>query len=60
MRMHNHAQIQRGTGGTDPHLENHKNIGFFSNTGSDPIKNHKATKPAINVGPSLARQQNAI
>ena len=32
-------------------LENHKNIGFFSNTGPDPLKNHKATKPAFNVGP---------
>ena len=29
-----------GTGGTDPPppLENHKNIGFFSNTGLDPLK----------------------
>ena len=26
-----------GTGGPDP-LENHKNIGFFSNTGPDPLK----------------------
>ena len=25
-----------------------------------PDKNHKATKPAFNVGPSLARQLNAI
>ena len=31
-----------GTGGPD--LENHKNIGFLSNTGPDPLKNHKATK----------------
>ena len=27
-----------------------KNIGFLSNTGPDPLKNHKATKPAFNVG----------
>ena len=33
--------------------ENHKNIGLLSNTGPDPLKNHKATKPAFNVGPSL-------
>ena len=31
-------------------LKNHKNIGFLSNTGPDPLKNHKATKPAFNVG----------
>ena len=30
----------------------HKNIGFPRNTGPDPLKNHKATKPAFNVGPS--------
>ena len=29
-----------------PPLKNHKNIGFFSNTVPDPLKNHKATKPA--------------
>ena len=27
-------------------LKNHNNIGFSSNTGLDPLKNHKATKPA--------------
>ena len=25
---------------------------FLSNTGPDPLKNHKATKPVLNVGPS--------
>ena len=35
-----------------PSLKNHKNIGFLCNTGPDPPKNHKATKPAFNVGPS--------
>ena len=34
-----------------PPLENHKNIGFRSNTGPD----HKATNPALNVGPSSFR-----
>ena len=43
-----------------PPLKNHKNIGFFSKTGSDPLKNHKATKPAFNVGPSLARHLNGV
>ena len=32
------------------------NIGFSSNTGPDPLKNRKATKPAFNVGQSPARQ----
>ena len=35
-------------------------IGFLSNTGPDPLKNLKATKPEFNVGPSSARQQNTI
>ena len=60
-----HEWIQRGggvgPGGQDPPpLKNHKNIGFLSNTGSDPLENHKATKPAFNVGPPSAPQQNAI
>ena len=34
-----------------PHfLLNHKNIGFLSNTGLDPLKAQKATKPAFIVG----------
>ena len=37
-----------------------KNIGFLSNTAPDPLENHKDTKPAFNVGPSSACQQNAI
>ena len=37
-----------------------KKIGFHSSTGPDPLKNNKATKPAFNVGPSSARQRNAI
>ena len=32
---------ERGTGGPDPPLKNHKNIGFLSNTGPDPLKNHE-------------------
>ena len=40
--------------------ENHKNIGFLCNTGPGPLKNHKATKPAFNVGLSLARWRNAM
>ena len=53
---------RRGGGGgcRDDSPENHKNIGFLSNTGPDPLKNHKATKPAFKVEPSSARQRNAI
>ena len=36
-------------------LKNHKNIGFLSNIGPDTQNNHKATKPAFNVGPSSGR-----
>ena len=44
----------RGAGGPDPHpypLKNHTNLGFLRNTGPDPLKNQKATKPEFNVGP---------
>ena len=40
--------------------EKSQNIGFRRNTGPEPLKNLKATKPAFNSGPSSARQQNAI
>ena len=50
-----------GTGVPDPTpLKNHKIKGFLSNTGQDPLKNHKAAIPAFNAGPLLARQQNTI
>ena len=50
-----HARIQRGAGSQDPHhRKNHKFIGFLSNTGPEPLKHHKATKPAFNVRPSWA------
>ena len=45
---------------TPPPPEKSQKIGFLSNTGPDPLKNHKATKPAFNVGPPSARQRNAI
>ena len=60
-----HGGIQRGGGGgggtgVRTPLKNHKNIGFLCNTDPDPMKNHIATKPAFNVGPSSARQQSTI
>ena len=50
---------ERGSGPPSP-LKNHQNIGFLSKTGPDRLKNHKATKPAFNVGSPSARQRNAI
>ena len=53
-----------GGGGSGPRRlptrKSKKAIGFFSNTGPDPIENHKASNPVINVGPSSAYQRNAI
>ena len=60
-----YARIQRGGGGNrgsgpPPPQKNHKYIGFLSNTGPEILKILKATKPAFNVGPLSAHQQNAI
>ena len=41
----------RGSGPPPHSLKNHKNIGLLSNTVPDPLKNHKATKPAFNFEP---------
>ena len=54
--MAHHARFQRGDRGSDPIPGNHKYIGSLSNTGLDPLKNHKA----FNVEPSPTRQRNAI
>ena len=53
---------RRGTGGPDPPPppEKSRKYRFLSNSSPNPLKNHKATKPTFNVGPSLARQRNAI
>ena len=58
-----HVRIQWGEGGGVQGVRTpppEKNIGFLSNTGPDPLKNHKATKPAFNVVPSSARKRNTI
>ena len=39
-------------------LENRQATGFLSNTGPDPLKNHKTTKPAFTFTPSSACQRN--
>ena len=48
-----------GTRGPGPPPEKSQKIKFLRNPGPDPLKNHKATKQAFNVGPSSARQRNA-
>ena len=50
------ADLEGGTRGPYRYpplpLKNCKAVGFLSNTVPDPMKNHKATKPAFNVGPA--------
>ena len=45
------ADLEGGQGSRPPPppLKNHKNIGFLNNTGPEPLRNYKATKPAFNV-----------
>ena len=50
---------RRGRGNPDPLYKSQK-YRFLSNIGPDPFTNHKATKPAFNVGPLSARQRIAI
>ena len=61
------AKFMGGSGGGEagvpksPPPGKSQNTGFLRNTGPpNRPKNHKATKPAFNVGPSSARQRNAI
>ena len=54
-----------GGKGIRPHpLKNHKNIGFLSNTGPDPLKYNKATEPAFNgwaiIGTPAKRLLNGV
>ena len=45
---------RREAGDPGPHSpsETSQNISFLSNTGPDPLKISKASKPEFNVGPS--------
>ena len=45
-----------GDRGSGHPLKNHQNLGILSNTGPVPLENHKATKPAFNVGSLSALQ----
>ena len=59
-----HARIQTGDRGSGhpppPPPKHHKYIGFLSDTGQEPLKNHKVAKQAYNVGPSSTLQRSAI
>ena len=48
-----------GTGGPNPSSGKSQKYRFLSNSGPNPEK-HKATNSGFKVGPSLARQRNAI
>ena len=52
-----HARIQRGREGPDPPLENHKNIGFLSNTGPDSLKNHIAYSSILILSSAKNKQK---
>ena len=47
---------RRGTGGSGPPPPPEKSQKYrdLCNTGPDSLKNHKATKPALNVGPATS------
>ena len=47
-------------GSGPPPLKNKKNVGFLCKTCLDSLKHHKANKPLFKVGPTSARQRNAI
>ena len=38
-----------GDRGSGPRLKNHENIAFLSNSGPEPLENHKAVETAFNV-----------
>ena len=45
--------------GPPPPLKNQRNIGL-SNSGPDPLKKHKVTKPELNVGPLAIRWRSDV
>ena len=50
--------MRRSRGGPNsPYTKESQKYGFLSNTGQDPLKNHKATKPTFSVGLSWAHQR---
>ena len=59
-QFYNFIRGSRGGTGVQTHPEKSQKLGFLNNTGPDLLKNHKAAKPAFNVGPSSARQRMAF
>ena len=55
-----HGRIQRSDRSSGPPEKAQKYRVSLQNWSRSPEKKHKAIKPAFNVGPSSARQQNAI
>ena len=49
-----------GAGAPDLHSEKSQKYRVSKQMVRNPLKNHKATKPAFNVGSSSTRQRNAI
>ena len=49
---------------TPPPLKNHKNIGFLSNIGPDPLKNQQSYQASIKrwaiIGPPTKRHLNGV
>ena len=41
------GRIERGGAGDQ---KNHKNVGFLTNTGPDPLKNYKVARPVLARG----------
>ena len=60
--MYEQIQSVGVTGCPDHHpLENLKAIEFHSNTGPDPLENHKSTKPASGIiGSPAKRHSNGV
>ena len=57
------ADPEEGTGGRTrlhPPWKITKTIVFLSNSGPDPLQNHKATKPAFNVWPLSAASETPL
>ena len=54
--MHESRRGDRGVQPPPPPLEKSQFYKISSNSGPDTLKNHKATKRALNVGPSSTHQ----
>ena len=61
MKISTFTTIQKGGGRIpDPPPETSQKYRVSSNTGPYPLKNHKATKSAFNVGPSSVSHLSGV